>query len=56
MPIIEARLKDLGPLEFRLVRRTVDEALFNGLIEHHHYLGYTQPVGPVTLCPTSLTA
>jgi hypothetical protein len=43
--VIEARLKDLGPLEFRLVRRTVDEALFNGLIEHHHYLGYTQPVG-----------
>jgi hypothetical protein len=38
-------LKDLGPLEFRLVRRTADEALFNGLIEHHHYLGYTQPVG-----------
>src|SRR5215471_11442490 len=38
-------LKDLGPLEFRLVRRTPDEALFNGLIEHHHYLGYTQPVG-----------
>jgi len=27
------------------VRRTPDEALFNGLIEHHHYLGYTQPVG-----------
>lgn len=38
-------LKDLGPLEFRLVRRTPHEPLFNGLIEHHHYLGYTQPVG-----------
>jgi hypothetical protein len=35
----------LGPLEFRLVRRTPDEPLFNGLIEHHHYLRYTQPVG-----------
>jgi hypothetical protein len=34
-----------GPLEFRLVRRTSDEPLFNGLIEQHHYLGYTQPVG-----------
>jgi hypothetical protein len=42
---IEANLKNLGPLEFRLVRRTPDEALFNGLIEHHHYLRYTQPVG-----------
>jgi hypothetical protein len=42
---IESSLKDLGPLEFRLVRRTPEEALFNGLIEHHHYLGYVQPVG-----------
>jgi hypothetical protein len=29
---IEASLKDLGALEFRLVRRTPEEALFNGLI------------------------
>lgn len=43
--VIDGSLKDLGPLEFRLVRRTPEEALFNGLIEHHHYLGYTQPVG-----------
>jgi Domain of unknown function (DUF4338) len=43
--ILEASLKDLGPLEFRLVRRTPEEVLFNGLIEHHHYLGYVQPVG-----------
>jgi uncharacterized protein DUF4338 len=42
---IEASLKALGSLEFRLVRRTPEEALFNGLIEHHHYLRYTQPVG-----------
>jgi len=27
------------------VRRTEDEATFEGLIEEHHYLGYTQPVG-----------
>ena len=27
------------------VRRTGDEPLFNSLIEHHHYLGYEQPVG-----------
>jgi Domain of unknown function (DUF4338) len=42
---ISGSLKDLGPLEFRLVRRTPEEPVFNGLIEHHHYLGYTQPVG-----------
>jgi len=27
------------------VRRTAEEPLFNALIETHHYLGYTQPVG-----------
>ena len=53
---IECSLKDLGPLQFRLVRRTREEPLFNSLIEHHHYLRYAHPVGPVTLCPTSLTA
>jgi len=42
---VECGLKELGPLEFRLVRRTPEEAVFNGLIERHHYLGYTQPVG-----------
>ena len=42
---IEGILSDLGPLEFRLVRRTPEEPLFNALIAHHHYLGYTQPVG-----------
>ena len=42
---IACGLKDLGALEFRLVRRTPAEPLFNALIEHHHYLGYTQPVG-----------
>lgn len=38
-------LSALRPLEFRQVRRTPDEPLFNSLIEQHHYLGYTQPVG-----------
>ena len=38
-------LKDLLPLTFRQVRRTEEERSFNGLIEAHHYLGYTQPVG-----------
>ena len=42
---LRAALKDLLPLTFRQVRRTAEEATFNGLIEAHHYLGYTQPVG-----------
>jgi hypothetical protein len=42
---LEGKLSDLGPLEFRQVRRTEAEALFNSLIEEHHYLGYCQPVG-----------
>jgi hypothetical protein len=27
------------------VRRTAEEPLFNALLQQHHYLGYTQPVG-----------
>ena len=42
---IEGSLHDLRPLEFQPVRRTADEALFNSLMEEHHYLGYEQPVG-----------
>ena len=42
---IEGKLKDLGPIELEQVRRTADEQLFNSLMEHHHYLGYEQPVG-----------
>jgi hypothetical protein len=38
-------LAELGTLEVRQVRRTPDEAVFNGLMQQHHYLGYTQPVG-----------
>jgi hypothetical protein len=38
-------LSAVRPLEFRLVRRTNQEPLFNRLIEQYHYLGYTQPVG-----------
>jgi len=38
-------LAGLGPLEVRQVRRTVEEALFNSLLQQHHYLGYAQPVG-----------
>jgi len=42
---LHGSLQALGPLHFEQVRRTPRERLFNGLIEHHHYLGYTQPVG-----------
>lgn len=42
---LQMSLGELGPLEVRQVRRTPEEALFNSLMQHHHYLGYTQPVG-----------
>ena len=42
---IRSTLQALQPITFRQVRRTKEEATFNGLIEAHHYLGYTQPVG-----------
>jgi hypothetical protein len=38
-------LCQIRPIELRQVRRTAEEPLFNSLIEHHHYLGYEQPVG-----------
>ena len=42
---LQMGLAELGALEVRQVRRTSQEALFNSLLQHHHYLGYTQPVG-----------
>ena len=42
---LHGSLSSLGSLGFQLVRRTPQEPLFNSLIEQHHYLGYTQPVG-----------
>ncbi|MBP1599294.1 MAG: hypothetical protein H6Q05_4671 [Acidobacteria bacterium] len=38
-------LGEIRPLEFEQVRRTVEERLFNSLLDRYHYLGYTQPVG-----------
>ena len=43
-PIIGS-VNELRPVEIEQVRRSGDEPLFNSLIEHHHYLGYEQPVG-----------
>ena len=42
---LQASFAELGPLEVRQVRRTPEETLFNSLLQQHHYLGYTQPVG-----------
>lgn len=42
---IREPLKQIRPLDFRQVRRTADEGLFNSFIETYHYLGYTQSVG-----------
>lgn len=42
---IEGSLASLGPLEIRLVRRREGEALFGHLLQQHHYLGYSRPVG-----------
>lgn len=42
---IEDSLSALGELEIKQVRRSGEEKLFNSLIETHHYLGYTRPVG-----------
>jgi len=43
--LLKANLNDIRPISIRQVRRTVDEKLFNGLIDQYHYLGYTRPVG-----------
>jgi hypothetical protein len=42
---MEGTLRELGPIELRHVARTAEEATVNGLLEEHHYLGYTTPVG-----------
>jgi len=42
---IEKKLSAIAPLEFRQVRRSRAEKLFNSLLAQYHYLGYTQPVG-----------
>src|ERR1035438_2377378 len=42
---LQVSLRELGPLSFSQVRRTAEEARFNSLLEAHHYLGYSQPVG-----------
>ena len=43
--VIRGSIKTLGPVEIVPVRGTPRENLYNSLIEHHHYLGYSHPVG-----------
>jgi hypothetical protein len=43
--LIQAGIGELGPVEIRQVRRTPEEKLFGSLIQAHHYLAYSQPVG-----------
>ena len=42
---LRAPLAALQPVAFRQVRRSEHEALFGALLQAHHYLGYTRPVG-----------
>ena len=42
---LESTLSRIRPLELQQVRRTLEERLFNSLLNQYHYLGYVQPVG-----------
>jgi hypothetical protein len=42
---LQCTIAKIRPIEFQQVRRTVEERLFNSLLDRYHYLGYTQPVG-----------
>jgi hypothetical protein len=42
---LRSPLGKFEPLTFVQVRRTAEDALFNSLMQTHHYLGYAQPVG-----------
>ncbi len=44
MTPLTGALADLRTISVQQARRTSAESLFNSLIEHHHYLGYEQPV------------
>jgi Domain of unknown function (DUF4338) len=45
MTPLTGALGDIRPILLQQVRKSADEPLFNSLMEHHHYLGYEQPVG-----------
>ena len=43
---LRVSLAELGPLQVRQVRRTPEEALFNSLLQHHHYLVLSRKLSP----------
>ena len=42
---LRSPLSALQPVAIRQVRQSAEEPLFGALLEAHHYLGYSQPVG-----------
>lgn len=44
-PPIEGKLRELGPVELRVVEGHEDTARWNEAVERHHYLGYASPAG-----------
>jgi hypothetical protein len=44
-PLIEGRLSGLQPIRIQRVQSPEDTRLFRELLQQHHYLGYTGPVG-----------
>jgi hypothetical protein len=44
-PLIEDRLSGLQPIRIQRVQSPEDTRLFRELLQQHHYLGYTGPVG-----------
>jgi len=42
---ITGPLREIQPLTIRQVRRLPEEKLFDALMQEHHYLNYTRPVG-----------
>ncbi len=42
---VTGSLAELGPISLELVRRGPHERMYDGLVETHHYLAYSRPVG-----------
>ena len=45
-PLIQDRLEELAPLRLQLAEGPEQAGLFNEYVDHYHYLGYRQPLGP----------
>ena len=45
-PPIQDRLGELAPLRLQLAEGPEQAGLFNEYVDHYHYLGYRQPLGP----------